>query len=375
MKNDQLDIFAATIPGLEEVCARELTALGVDFPRTVAGGVEFCGDLRQIYLANLWLRSAGRVTVRVGSGRCSDFPELFKRSARLPWGRFIKSATPVKVLVTCHRSRLWHSERVATAVMDGIDRALGRSRPESGPFTQQVLVRIDADRCTFSVDSSGLLLHRRGYRQAAVRAPLRETLAAGILQLLDWDGTTPLVDPCCGSGSFPLEAALLAAHRAPGAARTFAFMHWPRYREGLWNALLATAARGVRPMAVALHGADRDPAAVAAARANAAHAGLSAAVEFNQRMIADWTDAPAGCGLVIANPPYGLRLERPETLTPLYAELGNVCRRVFPAWRVALLTPHRQLADATGLPFKQALPLLNGGKRVQLYTTFRMPSR
>lgn len=369
MKNDQLEIFAATAPGLEAVCARELLARGIAAPRVVAGGVEFSGELRELYLANLWLRSAGRVTVRVGKGRCSDFPELFKRCARLPWGRFIKVETAVRVQVTCHRSRLWHRDRVATAVLDGIDRALGRSRPAVGGVTQQVLVRIEEDHCVFSVDSSGSLLHRRGYRQAAVRAPLRETLAAGILQLVGWDGAVPLVDPCCGSGSFPLEAGLLAANVAPGCAREFAFMAWPRYREGLWRMLLGEAERAVRPLTVALHGADRDPLAVAAARANATRAGLSAALTFHERAIADWRDAPADHGLVIANPPYGLRLENFTSLLPLYADFGELCRRVFPGWRVALLTPQRRLAEATGLRFAPPLPLLNGGKRVQLYVT------
>jgi putative N6-adenine-specific DNA methylase len=369
MKKEQIEIFAATTPGLEAVCARELEQLGISSPRSVPGGVEFRGELREIYLANLWLRSASRVTVRVGKGRCSDFPELFKRSVRLPWGRFIKADTPVKVLVTCHRSRLWHRDRVAHAVSDGINRALGRKAPENNGFVQQVLVRIEDDNCVFSVDSSDALLHRRGYRQAAVRAPLRETLAAGILQLAGWDGSVPLVDPFCGSGSFPIEAGFLATNRAPGNARDFAFMNWPRYREGLWRSLVAEAEQGMRPLSVSLSGGDRDPAAVVAARSNAELAGLSADLNFYERAITDWETSPDGCGLVIANPPYGLRLERPDALVPLYTDFGELCRRIFPGWRVALLTPHRRLAEATGLPFSQVLPLLNGGKRVSLFMT------
>jgi putative N6-adenine-specific DNA methylase len=364
----EYDLFAVTAPGLEEACARELAGLGLAAVRVVAGGVAFAGGRRELYVANLWLRTASRVVARVGEIRASDFPELFRRAVRLPWGRFVRPGTRLRVRAVSHRSRLIHTGRIAETVAAAVDRALGRPAPPlSGP-EQLVLARFEDDSCLLSVDSSGELLHRRGYREATARAPLRETLAAGLLVLLGWDGAVPLADPMCGSGTLVIEAALLAAHRAPGAKRRFAFMDWPHFRPGLWEVLLAEAACGERRPAVAIYGSDRDPLALAAARGNAGRAGVLTEVALLQADLAD-LEPVAGPGLILCNPPYGARLGQGEDLRRLYRALGEACRRSYPGWRVAFLAPDDRLAQATGLPAVPRAALNNGGIAVTLWDT------
>jgi len=362
------ELFAVTAPGLEELCASELRALAVEGVRAVPGGVEFLGELRDLYRANLWLRTASRVLVRVGVVKSRDFPELYRKTLRLPWGRFVRPGTPVGVRAVSHGSRLQHTGRIAETVADAIDRALGRpAAPAEGPG-QLILARFEEDVCQLSVDSSGELLHRRGYRGDAVRAPLRETLAAAILLRLGWDGSTPLHDPMCGSGTLPIEAALLASNMPPGGSRRFAFMEWPRYRPGLWQVLLDEAARSRRDCIVAISGADRDDKALAAARRNAERAGVVGRVDFRTVELGQ-TPSAAGAGLLVCNPPYGERLGREEDLCRLFRLFGDVCRRAFPGWRVALLSPAENLAIATGLPLRPVAALNNGGIAVTLWAS------
>lgn len=367
MKKTEDRLFAIVAPGLEAVCAAELQALGLDGV-AVAGGVEFNGGLRELYLANLWLRSASRVVVRLGSLRSRDFPDFYRKLVRLPWGRFLRADSAVQVRASSQSSRLVHTGRIAETVEAAINRALGReANPAEGPL-QLVLARFEQDQCQISIDSSGELLHRRGYREETAQAPLRETLAAAILLQLGWDGSEPLVDPMCGSGTFVIEAALLARHLPPGGGRDFAFMHWPRYRPGLWQALLLEAARQARPLTVAIVGADRDPQAVAAARRNAERAGVAADLHLECVELAR-LNAPAGCGLMLANPPYGTRLEAGSDLRPLYREFGQAWRGPFAGWRTALFCPADAPLAATGCNPRPLAQLHNGGLAVTLFAT------
>lgn len=371
MKKKDFSLFAATGPGLEAVCAAELQALGFSGVRSVSGGVEFGADLAGLYRANLWSRSANRVLARLGTFRARDFPRLYQRALALPWGRFVKPETPVEVRVSARRSRLMHTDRIAETVSEALDRSLGRAdsaRPVDGE-PQRVLVRIEDDECRISVDSSGDLLHRRGYRREAGAAPLRETLAAGLLMRLGWDGSMPLYDPFCGSGTIPIEAALLASRQAPGAERRFAFMRWPRFRPGLWQALLEEASRGRRGAPVTtIVGSDRDAAMVEIARRNADRAAVAAEVSFRVGRLKDESALPVP-GLLFCNPPYGARLGQGGELEETYRLLGRVCRERFAGWRVAFLCPEARLAEKTGLPLSTEGLFSNGGLRVRLYRT------
>jgi len=369
--SEPLHFFAITAPGLEGPCAAELEQLGFAGIHAAGGGVEFSGGLRELYLASLHLGVASRILVRVGEVKARDFPELFQRVVRLPWGRFIRPGMPLQMRAVSHRSRLLHTGRIAETVAEAIAHALGQPAPAaplSGEAFQLVFARLDDDRCLLSVDSSGELLHRRGYREEGGAAPLRETLAAGVLRLLGWDGSIPLADPLCGSGTFVLEAALLAARRPPGGKRSFAFMHWPKYRPGLWQALLSEVERTQRQPAVSLTGSDRDATVVAQAQRNAERAGVADFVSFAQCEVQQ-LQAASPPGLVVTNPPYGSRLGADVELTQFYRRLGKDLSRAFPRWRVALLAPDPDLARSTGLPLQAIARLENGGIPVGLYAT------
>lgn len=367
MKKRTEQLFAATAPGLEGVCAAELTALGMPGVKSVAGGVEFCGALRELYLANLWSRTASRIVVRFGELRCRDFPTLYQKALRLPWGRYVKPGTRLQVRATCRRSRLQHTERIADTLNDAMVKALGGVGPtESGP-KQLLIVSLEDDLCRLSLDSSGELLHRRGYRQDIGAAPLRETLAAGILMLLGWQGERPLFDPMCGSGTFLIEGALLALQRPPGAKRNFAFMDWPRYRPGLWQTLLLEAAKQGRDVCPIVTGADRDEEVLDAARRNAKRAGVDDYLSFQPLELNQQSTPPSLPGLALSNPPYGTRLGRGE-LDEIYRALGRVYREVLPGWQRVFLCPEPRLAKTIGLPLTQTASLQNGGIRVGLFS-------
>lgn len=355
--------FAVTTPGFETICAQELSALGVTDLQVLVGGVEFSGGLQELYLANLWLRSAVRVLVRVGEVQARDFPTLYKRLQRLPWGRFVKPGADALVRVTCHRSRLSHSGRVAETCQQAIWKALGAA--EAGQGQALVYLRLEDDRCQVSLDSSGELLHRRGYRQASVAAPLRESLAAGCLLALGYDGSMPLVDAMTGSGTFAIEAALIARNRAPGLAREFAFMGWPKFRPGLWGQLLKEAQSAERGVAASILAVDSNPKAVSAAEQNIEAAGLQGAIVLRcQRM--QELHADLENGLILCNPPYGERLGRTAALQALYRDLGRVYGETFARWQGALICPDSALVRSTGVPFVPKIRFSNGGIRVAL---------
>ena len=366
MKKQTEQLFAATAPGLEGVCEAELIALGMAGVKAVAGGVEFCGALREIYLANLWLRTASRVVVRFGELRCRDFPTLYRKALQLPWGRYVKPGTRLQVRATCRRSRLQHTERIADTLKKAMVRALGGVSPEEGGPQQLLIVSLEDDLCRLSLDSSGALLHRRGYRQDVGAAPMRETLAAGILMLLGWQGERPLFDPMCGSGTFLIEGALLALQRPPGAERKFAFMDWPRYRPGLWQALLLEAAKQGNDCCPALVGADRDAAVLEAARRNASRAGVLEFLSLQPLELSQQSPPLSSPGLALSNPPYGARIGRGE-LDAIYRDLGKVYRQVLPEWQRAFLCPDPRLAKVVGSSLAQIASLQNGGIRVGLF--------
>ncbi len=366
MKQKSVALFAVTAPGLESICAVELEALGMAEIQLEAGGVGFRGGLRELYLANLWLRTASRVLVRFGEFACRDFPGLYRKALSLPWGRYLRPGTGLRVRATCRRSRLNHTGRIAETLSRAMHRALGETTREPCGKEQLLLVTVEEDRCRLSLDSSGTLLHRRGYRQDIGVAPLRETLAAGILMLLGWRGETPLFDPMCGSGTFLVEGALLALNRPPGCARTFAFMDWPRFRPGLWQALLIEAQRQGREDCPLLAGGDRDSAVLEAARRNAERAGVGHCLTLRQANAGDWILPADPPGLVICNPPYGSRLEWGEE-GAIGRSLDRLFENIPPQWRRAFLAADPGPADAMVLPLRRLAPLQNGGIRVALF--------
>ena len=256
-------LFAVTLPGLEPFLRQELSEVGPDAARSPrsriiparpggeeSGGVAFEAGMTDMLRANLHLRSANRILLRLGDFYAGTFSELRSRAAKLPWEQYIKPGQTVALRVTCHKSKLYHSggvaERVAGAIQDRLGKPVQvvKFDEDLNPVPQLVVVRLFLDQCEISLDTSGALLHRRGYRLETAKAPLRETLAAALLLASGWDGTAALIDPFCGSGTIPIEAALMAGRIAPGKKRNFAFMGWPGYDSKLWNALLKEALAG-----------------------------------------------------------------------------------------------------------------------------------
>lgn len=371
-----IDCFAAAAPGLEALVAGELQALGIA-AAVVEGGAEWRGDLASLYRANLWLRTASRVLVRIGAFGARGFPELERQARRLPWERFVSAGAPVRFRITSRKSRLYHTGAIAERLAHAVERSAGATvlpaaaQPEeaeegAAAGAQLFVVRLHRDHCTVSADSSGALLHMRGYRQAVAKAPLRETLAAAVLLGSGWRGDAPLVDPLCGSGTLPIEAALIARRIAPGLRREFAFARWPAADRSIWAALRRDAeASALHRSPVPILGSDRDEGAIAAARANAERAGVAGDVELSVRALSA-IEPPSGPGWLVANPPYGQRIGDVGQLRNLYAQLGNVARRRCPGWVLALLSPDERLQGQLGLTLAERLRTSNGGIPVRL---------
>jgi putative N6-adenine-specific DNA methylase len=359
-------MFAVAAPGVEPVLVREVAALaGVRDVKAVAGGIEFAGDLDVLYRANLWLRTATRILVRVGTFEAREFAKMRRRAGTLPWERFLDAARPVTVSAAQSGSRLYHTGGIAENLTAAIADRLRATLPDEGD-AQKVLVRGVSDLFTVSVDSSGELLHRRGWRQEIAHAPLRETLAAALLLLSGWDPSTPLVDPMCGAGTLPLEACAMAMRVAPGLSRSFAFAGWPTFDAARWDRLRAEAEAARLPAPAApIVGSDRSPAAITAAQHNAERAGLAAHVQLVQSEL-DELQPPPGHGTVLMNPPYGRRLGDPRALRSLYGAIGRALRARFAGWRAALLVSDARLIEAVGARVIAEHPLSNGGLRVRL---------
>jgi putative N6-adenine-specific DNA methylase len=341
------------------------------------GGVAFSGTVRSVALANLWLRTASRVLVRVARFRAIAFHELERLARAIPWEEFLTPGAPVRFRVTSHKSRLYHTGGIAQRLTEAVEHRLGRTPARSAELpdedteassVQLVVVRVAHDEFMVSADSSGALLHRRGYRQALAKAPLRETLAAALLLGSGWTGDTPLVDPLCGAGTIPIEGAMLARGMAPGANRDFAFLTWPAAHRDEWKRLRQEARDRALPRSpVPIIGSDRDVGAIDAAHGNAERAGVAADVEFAVRSLSDAGAAiQDATGSIVTNPPYGVRIGETQALRNLYAELGNLTRRSFPGWTLAVLSPDSRLDSQLALSVEERLQTSNGGIPVRL---------
>ncbi|TLM61518.1 MAG: RNA methyltransferase [Deltaproteobacteria bacterium] len=361
---NRIDYFATTARGLEEILAGELQALGVVEVRPVPGGVHFRGDRTDGYRACLWLRTANRVLQPVATFACASADQLYEGVRNCPWEGFLTPGMTLALDASVRDSALTHSRFAALKGKDAIVdrlRDLRGWRPDIDPAAPDLPVNlhIHKNRCTVSLDLAGDGLHRRGYRLERTVAPLRETLAAGLLLLSGWDGTTPFVDPMCGSGTLPIEAALIATRTAPGLGRGFAFQKWPGFDAGGWQALRDEAHRLRRPAAAPIIGADRDPRALAAARDNAARQPAAGGIRWERSDFARF-EPPAGPGTLLCNPPYGERLKDDGALELLYRSIGDTLKQRWTGWTAWLLTGNLEAAKRIGLKATRRVPLWNG---------------
>ncbi|WP_029008388.1 THUMP domain-containing class I SAM-dependent RNA methyltransferase [Azospirillum halopraeferens] len=370
------EIFVVTAPGLEPALCAELQALGFADPVPVKGGVTVRGGWPEVWRANLEVRGATRVLARIGAFRAFHLAQLDKRARRVPWGDVLRPDVPVRVEASCKGSRIYHAGAAAQRIERAIREELGAPAPTDADADTAVVLkaRIDDDLCTLSLDTSGESLHKRGHKEAVHKAPMRETMAALFLRLCGFDGAEPVVDPMCGSGTFVIEAAEIAAGLLPGRSRHFAFERLASFDPAAWERLRVRETAAAPPPAVRFHGSDRDAGAIALSRGNAERAGVAGLVAFRQHAISDLTPPDGPPGLVIVNPPYGARIGEARQLLPLYQTLGKTLLARFGGWRVGLVTSDAALARSTGLPFGPPdAPVSHGGVRVTLYRTGPLP--
>jgi putative N6-adenine-specific DNA methylase len=358
--------FSTTSRGLEDVLAGEIRALGAREARVTPGGVSFTGDTALGYRANLWLRTANRILLHL-----SDFPAptpgaLYEGVASVPWPEIFPVRKTIAVDATVRDSGITHShfagQKVKDAVVDRFRASLG-VRPNVDPLSPNIRinVRIVRDACTLSLDLSGESLNRRGYRADPEEASLRETLAAGMVLLTGWEGRTPLVDPVCGAGTIPIEAALFATNTAPGLRRSgFAFQHFFDYDSGLWDSLVAEAKDKMHSFATPrIEGSDISPVAIRNARRNGKRAGVSRVVSLHTRDVKEFS--PSGPpGIILCNPPYGVRIKAGHESETFYRALGEFFKKRCPGWTAFVLSGDPNATRHVGLKASRKFPLMNG---------------
>jgi len=354
-----LNCYAVVIPGLESIAAAELAALNMHNIEVGEGGVHFHTSPDGLMRVNLRARTLTRVLLRLKRFRALSFPELFNKSTTIAWQHYVHSDSALRIRVSSHRSKLMHSGRIEQTVHEAIAKRLERYPPVAadGPVLD-VHVRFDHDVCQFSLDTSGERLDRRGYRLDSGPAPLRETMAAALLQWMDWQVDEVLMVPMCGSGTLAIEAALSAARIPAGWQHHFPFVGWPGFPERRWRRICDKARAMRRNVDAHIALSDNQAEYVAQARRNIAKAGVAGMLQpeihdfFTLRPVADH-------GLVMLNPPYGRRIG--HATGELYHRIGIHLQRYFPAWRCMVLVPDQACRKRLGLSVQRSLNIRHGG--------------
>ena len=365
-----IEIFFITAPGLEKALCDEIREKGFADPQAIPGGVTIQGTWPDVWRANLEVRGATRILARLGSFHVNHLAQLDKRSRKFPWSDTLRSDIPIRVDVTCRKSKIYHSKAAAQRIETALKEELGAEISKDA--TLSLKLRIENNLCTFSIDTSGEPLHKRGHKEAVSKAPMRESLAALFLRACGYDGSETILDPMCGSGTFVIEAAEIALGLNPGRSRRFAFADLTTFDPVAWSALKSGHGEASTPLH--FYGSDRDAGAIRASLSNAERAGVTAHTCFTEIAIAELNCPDTPPGLVIINPPYGDRIGNKRSLAVLYDVMGKTLLERFPGWRVGLITNEASLARATGLPFKKPGPVVDhGGLKVRLYQTGKLP--
>ena len=367
------DFYVVTLPGLESLCRSELAALE-DPPLELIlskGGVSFKGRLTSCYQANLMCRTASRILMRIQRFKARHFDELEERTRAIPWELYLDLEAPLDVRVSIRQSKLYHSQAVSERILKAVSERLalhGRKDADAGRkrLPQCLWARLQEDRITLSLDSSGDHLHKRGIKTLGGRAPLRETLAAAALLQAGFDGDTVLCDPMCGSGTFAIEAAMIVKQIPPGVRRSFAFMDWPAFRPSHWQYLLnQAAARTPLLTKPQIYASDRSRTAVNQLATLLPESDLADAIDLQRKDFFDLSPPATGKrgGLITLNPPYGRRLGKPEATPRLIGEILGKLQRDFRGWRMLLVLPEQGLIRQIPFAFK-SYTVMHGGRPV-----------
>nr|WP_232219965.1 THUMP domain-containing protein [Pseudogulbenkiania sp. MAI-1] len=367
-----MSLFAPCPRGLEGVLAEELGALGARHVQPTDGGVGFSGDATLMMRVNLHSRTASRVLMLVAEGGYASEHDVNRLALQVDWPRFFDVSRTIKLKTDGVGSQVRSLDFVSLTVKDAICdrfRQSGLGRPSVDTRTPDVRVQVflTPDTARIYLDTSGEPLFKRGWREETGEAPLRENLAAGILLLAGYDGSQPLIDPMCGSGTFLVEAADIALKRAPGRHRRFAFQQLRDFDSVAWEALLAEARSAEQPLApLAIAGSDRDAVMTAIARRNLQAAGLADVVALKTCDVLDVRPS-ADSGLIVSNPPYGVRLDEQDALAALYPQLGDWLKQHFAGWTAHFFTGDLRLAKLIRLEVKRRVPLYNGALECRLF--------
>lgn len=381
----QYEMVAKTFRGLEDVLAEELRTLGAVNVEPGRRMVQFEGDLEMMYRANMCCRTALRILKPIYKFTASNPDELYERIKEFEWSSVLSLSKTFAIDTVSNSDEFTHSRYVTYRVKDGIvdwfrDRFGPESRPKVRVQDADVLinVHIAGERVTVSLDSSGESLHKRGYRVAQTEAPINEVLAAGIILMSGWRGDCPLVDPMCGSGTFLIEAALIAAGINPGVYRKrFAFESWPDFDADLFDKVYNDDS-SERQFEYKIYGGDISPKAVAIAKENIKNAGVGRYIDVEVKPLSQWNEAPAG-GVMVTNPPYGERISA-DDMDGLYAMIGSKLKHVFKGYHAWIIGYKEEYFRKIGLSPSRKVALLNGALECELreyeifegdYKTFR----
>lgn len=364
--------FATVARGLETLLVQELEQLGACNVEPGFCGASFQGDRALLYRVNLWARLPFRILWQLKTFACHDAEDLYRGVQTLDWSAYLSPELSLAVDATGKNERLNHTHftalQVKNAVVDQQQAQFGeRSSVDIQDPDIRLNIHIDHDCCTVSLDSSGNSLHRRGYRPAVGAAPLKESLAAALIQLSDWQPEQMFYDPLCGSGTLPIEASLKALNIAPGLFRDrFGFETWPDFDQSLLETLIQEAETCQKEaLPAAIWGSDRNETVIEQAISNAAKCGVQDHIWFSELELSDAV-APGDSGVVICNPPYGERLGRDTDLGAFYKLLGDVLKQRFKGWTAYVLSGNKELSQSIGLKSAQRIPVYNGTLPCQL---------
>jgi len=364
--------FAPCPRGLAGVLAEELVALGALHPEPAEAGVAFTGPFDLVYEANLHSRIASRILWRVARFAYRNEDDIYAQAKEVRWRDHFSAERTFKIETNAHRSPVKSLDfvtlRVKDAIADHFRGALGR-RPSVATRAPDLRVHcfLDATQCTLYLDTSGEPLFKRGRRDHTGEAPLKKNLAAGILRIAGWKPGVALLDPMCGAGTFLSEAAEMSLGRAPGRLRSFGFQKLARFHAGAWERALARAERHEKPMApLPIYGSDLYGRLLDHARQNLRDAALAEAVTLKQVNLLELA-APARSGILVTNPPYGVRLGEKERLARFYPQLGDVLKRRFAGWTAFVFSGDPDLARLIRLQPSRRTVLYNGALECRLY--------
>jgi len=365
-------IVATAAFGLESIVVRELKTLGYEDFAVENGRVSFSGDERDIARCNIWLRTADRVLIEVARFNATDFEELFQGTLKVPWERIIPHDGKMHITGKTVRSKLFSLSAcqsvVKRAVIEAMKRKYGSSEfPETGPV-YKIEVSLMKDVASLTIDTTGPGLHKRGYRQDAGEAPLRETLAAGIVLLSGWKPDRILADPLCGSGTIAIEAALIGKNIAPRLKRSFVSETWWQMPEDIWHSVREEARGQINDVSFQILASDSDALVIRKARGNAERAGVSDLIAF-QKLSAEQFRSRKKYGYIICNPPYGERLSEATEVEKLYQEMGRTFSQL-DMWSFFILTAHSGFERSFGRKVTRNRKLYNGMIQCYLYEYF-----